>query len=418
MTAKRVLVVIGTRPEGIKLAPVIQALRARADAVECRVALTGQHTDLMDQVIDAFGIRPDWDLDVMQEGQSLYDVVRNCLGGLRAVLADYRPDLVVAEGDTASVFVTGLVSFFERTKLAHVEAGLRSGDKWRPWPEEIFRKLTGVVADLHFAPTPAARRNLLAEGIPGAAVFVTGNTVVDALMWAAARPQEPRDPELRAALESGRRLVLLTAHRRESFGQPLRDALGAVRALADRFEDIEVLYPVHPNPAVREAAVAILSGHPRIRLTQPLDYLDLVTALRHAVLVLTDSGGIQEEAPTFQKPVLVLRDVTERPEAVESGIAATVGTDPEAILEIGSAVLEEEGWRFLRALSEQRRAGRRAGVAIDEEISAARARAAQSVLEAFPNPYGDGRASERIADIIVRALTGAARLTEDWPGPS
>jgi UDP-N-acetylglucosamine 2-epimerase (non-hydrolysing) len=191
-----------------------------------------------------------------------------------------------------------------------------------------------------------------------------------------------------------------------------------VRALADRFADIEVLYPVHPNPNVREAAVAILSGHPRIRLTQPLDYLDLVTALRHAVLVLTDSGGIQEEAPTFQKPVLVLRDVTERPEAVESGIAATVGTDPEAILEIGSAVLEEQGWRFLRALNERRRAGRRVGVAIAEEISAARAMAAQSVLEAFPNPYGDGKAGERIADIIVHALTGAPRLTEDWPGPS
>lgn len=426
MTRKRVLVVIGTRPEGIKLAPVIAALGRRPDGVECRVALTGQHSDLMDQVVEAFGIRADWDLGVMREGQDLYDVLRACLvpksvtaPGLRDVFAEYRPDLTVVEGDTASVFAAGLVSFFERTRLAHVEAGLRSGDKWRPWPEEIFRRLTGVVADLHFAPTPAARDNLRAENVPASSIHVTGNTVVDALLHAAATPHQAANPDLREALGSGRRLVLLTAHRRESFGKPLRDAFGAIRALADRFEDIAVLYPVHPNPHVREAAVAVLSGHPRIALTQPLGYLDLVSALEHASLVITDSGGIQEEAPTFQKPVLILREVTERPEAVEAGVAELVGTDPRRILALASAVLEGD-WRTLKALRMERTRppGRNGDASLEDEIAAAKAMASRLVAEAYPNPYGDGRAGERIADIIVSALTGAPRVTEDWSGPA
>ena len=394
-----VLVVIGTRPEGIKLAPVIEALARRSDAIECRVALTGQHSDLMDQVIAAFGIRPDWDLGVMREGQSLYDVVGECLTGLRGVLTEYRPDMVLAQGDTASVFTTGLVTFFERARLGHVEAGLRSRDKWRPWPEEIFRRLTGVVADVHFAPTPGAAANLRAEGVPSASIHVTGNTVVDALLLAASRPHEAEDPALRAALASGRRLVLVTAHRRESFGAPLREALGAIRELADRYPDTEVLYPVHPNPNVTAAAAAVLGEHPRIRLTRPLGYLDLVTALRHASLVITDSGGIQEEAPTFEKPVLVLRDVTERPEGVAAGIAAVVGTDRDRILNHAMAILDAapgEGWKSLRW----------AGAAADGATS-----------ETYPNPYGDGRAGERIADIIVHRLTGAPRGTEDWAGP-
>ncbi len=380
----RVLVVIGTRPEGIKLAPVVRALGARGGEVETRVALTGQHTDLMDQVLDVFALEPDWDLDIMREGQDLYDVAHGCLDGLRDVFREWRPDLVLVEGDTASVFLAGLVSFFERTRLGHVEAGLRSRDKWRPWPEEIFRRLAGVVADLHFAPTPAARENLRAEGVGGstvpyARVHVTGNTVVDAVRWAAEADRPVRNDALRDALASDRRLVLVTAHRRESFGEPLRRALGALRTFTDRNPDLELLYPVHPNPNVREAA-AVLEGHPRIRLTAPLDYMDLVAALRACVLVVTDSGGLQEEAPALGKRLIVLRDVTERPEAVESGWAELVGTDPATIVARAEALLS----------------------------AAARVPAA--------NPFGDGRAGERIADIAIADLTGAPRQTRDWDG--
>jgi len=415
MTPKRptVLVVIGTRPEGIKLAPVIEALRRRADAVDCRVALTGQHSDLMDQVLAAFDIRPDWDLGVMREGQSLYDVVGESLGGLRGVVEECRPDLVLAQGDTASVFAAGMVSFFERTRFGHVEAGLRSRDKWRPWPEEIFRRLTGVVADIHFAPTLEAAANLKREGVPAGAVHVTGNTVVDALLLAASRDHEPEDSELRSALGGGRRLLLVTAHRRESFGEPLREALGAIRELVDRFPDVEALYPVHPNPNVTAAVAATLSGHPRIRLTRPLGYLDLVAALRHSTLVITDSGGIQEEAPTFEKPVLVLRDVTERPEGVAAGVAALVGTHRDRILGHAMAILEAEpgqGWKALRG------PGRAATGAADSAHGVDDSAAASN--STYPNPYGDGLAGERIADIVVHRLTDAERSTEDWSGPA
>lgn len=381
---RRVLIVVGTRPEGIKLAPVVRALEARGEEVDTRLALTGQHTDLMDQVLEVFGLTPAWNLGIMREGQDLYDVAHGCLDGMREVVREWRPDLVLVEGDTATVFLTSLVAFFERTLVGHVEAGLRSRDKWKPWPEEVFRRLAGVTADLHFAPTPAARDNLAAEGIGGATVpyakvHVTGNTVVDAVRWAAAAERPVRDAELAAALASGRRLVLVTAHRRESFGEPLRRAMEGLRRLADHVPDTEFVYPVHPNPNVR-AALDVVRDHPRIRLTSPLDYLDLVAALRACSLVVTDSGGLQEEGPALGRRVLVLRDVTERPEAVSSGWAELVGTDPDAIVERGSALLG----------------------AGDKPPG--------------PNPFGDGRAGERIADIAIAELTGAARRTQDWDG--
>jgi UDP-N-acetylglucosamine 2-epimerase (non-hydrolysing) len=409
----RVLVVIGTRPEGIKLAPVLAALAGYADGLETRVALTGQHSELLDQALEIFRIRPDWDLGIMREGQDLYDVAHGCLDGLRDVVRSFRPHLVLVEGDTATVFIAALVAFFERTRVGHVEAGLRSRDKWRPYPEEIFRRLAGVVADLHFAPTAEAGANLLREAVPAERVYVTGNTVVDALMHAAALPHEPRDAELRRILEEGRRLVLLTAHRRESFGAPLREALGAIRTLADRHPDVVVLYPVHPNPNVRAAADDVLAGHDRIRLTQPLDYLDLVAALRRCVLVLTDSGGIQEEAPSFCKPVLVLREVTERPEGIEAGIAACVGTDPERIARLGDLVLDG-GWTALARYRALRRAGRTVHAAAAEARAATPAASAQGEAGTFPNPYGDGRAGERIADIIAHVLMGRPRRLADW----
>lgn len=381
MSLPRVLVVIGTRPEGIKLAPVIAALQARPRDVETRVALTGQHTDLMDQVLRVFDIPVHWDLGIMQEGQSLYDVGIGCLNRLREVMQQSPFDLILVEGDTASVFFGALVGFFERVKVGHVEAGLRSHNKWHPFPEEIFRRLTGVTADFHFAPTPEARDNLLREAVPAEQIFVTGNTVVDALLQVASKKVEVESADLRAALESGKQLVLITAHRRESFGVAMRQAFGAIRDLADACDDALFFYPVHPNPEVQKAAADVLAKHDRIVLTQPLGYFDLVHALRNATFALTDSGGIQEEAPTFGTPVLVMREVTERPEGVHAGIAALVGTDPEKIRTLGSQLLRGN----LR--------GR---------------------MSRGGNPYGDGHAAERIADIVVHTLTGKARSTVDW----
>jgi UDP-N-acetylglucosamine 2-epimerase (non-hydrolysing) len=382
---RRILVVVGTRPEAIKMAPVVAALSG-TPGLDSRLVLTGQHERLVDQILDLLDLRPDYDLGIMREGQSLYDVARECLQGLGGVVQEYRPDLVLAQGDTATVFFSSLVAFFEKTRVGHVEAGLRSGDKWAPFPEEIFRRLTDVLTDLHFTPTTAARDNLLAEGVDPLQVHVTGNTVVDSLMRVASMEGDPEAPALRSILqEGGSRLVLLTAHRRESFGEPLRDVFGAVRRLVDEHADVRLLYPVHPNPNVLEPARELLSDHPRIDLIEPLGYRDLVLALQGAHLILTDSGGIQEEAPTFGTPVLVLRRVTERPEGVEAGVATLVGTDSERILAEGRKVLSTD------------RDGARSST--------------------LPNPYGDGAAGERIADIIASVLTGSARSTTDWAGP-
>jgi UDP-N-acetylglucosamine 2-epimerase (non-hydrolysing) len=416
-SAPRVLVVIGTRPEGIKLAPVIDALQARAGEVETRVALTGQHSELLDQALEVFRIRPDWDLEIMREGQDLYDVAHGCLDGLRAVVGTYRPDLLLVQGDTASVFFAALVAFFERTRIGHVEAGLRSHDRWRPYPEEIFRRLTGVAAELHFAPTAEARANLLAEGVAAKAVHLTGNTVVDALQRASGIAHEVENDALRRALGDGRRLILLTAHRRESFGEPLRTALRAVRTLVEETPDVVLVYPVHPNPNVREAAQEVLSGHDRIFLTRPLGYLDLVAALRRAALVLTDSGGIQEEGPTFGAPILVLREVTERPEAVRAGAAAVVGTNAAAILELGRAALAD-GRDALARFTAARAAGLSVRGALDALETSRLSPRSWAGAPASTNPYGDGRAGQRIADIAVHTLTGAPRRTTDWEPPA
>jgi len=381
----RVLVVVGTRPEAIKMAPVVAALR-QTPGLHSRLLLTGQHGDLVDQILDALDLHPDYDLGIMREGQSLYDVAQECLQELGGVVREFKPDLLLAQGDTATVFFAALVAFFEKTRVGHVEAGLRSGDKWAPFPEEIFRRLTDVLTDLYFAPTSAARDNLLAEGIEPSQVYLTGNTVVDSLMRMASMEGKVEAPVLRSILEEeNSRLVLLTAHRRESFGQPLRDVFRAVRNLVDEHDDVRLLYPVHPNPNVVEPAEELLSDHPRIDLVEPLGYRDLVLALQGAHLILTDSGGIQEEAPTFGTPVLVLREVTERPEGVEAGVAILVGTDPEKILEEGRRILSS-GQDGVRPAS-------------------------------FANPYGDGRAGERIADIISSVLTGESRSTVDWDGP-
>jgi UDP-N-acetylglucosamine 2-epimerase (non-hydrolysing) len=379
--SRRVLVVVGTRPEAIKMAPVTQALRALAPELETRVCLTGQHTALVDQVLDAFRMEPDYDLAIMKEGQTLYDVVHGALEGLRDVVRDFRPDVLLVQGDTATVFSGALVAFFEGVRVGHVEAGLRSHDKWAPFPEEIFRRLCDVLTDLYFAPTQRARDALLAEGVSSERVHVTGNTVVDALLGVARTDRAVKNATLASVLASDRRLVLLTAHRRESFGEPIREVFRALRELADARGDVEIVYPVHPNPNVRTPAAELLSGHPHIHLIDPVDYLDLVTALQRSALVLTDSGGIQEEAPTFGTPVLVLREVTERPEGIDAGVAELVGTDRARILERGLAALE------------------------------------RGSASPPPNPYGDGSAGERIADILAAELLGAPRRTRDWTGP-
>ena len=363
------------------MAPVVTALRLHAPDVETRVVLTGQHTTLVHQALEVFELDPDYDLDIMQAGQSLYDLVHNALDGLREVIGGFGPEVVLVQGDTATVFAASLAGFFERVRVGHVEAGLRSHDKWSPFPEEIMRRLTSVVTDYHFAPTKRAEAELRAENVPAERIHLTGNTVIDALLSVSQRDRPVRNEELRSVLDDGAaRLVLLTAHRRESFGEPLRELFGAVRELAEQVGDVRIVYPVHPNPNVVDPARELLSDHPRIHVTEPLDYLDLVAALRSASLILTDSGGIQEEAPTFGTPVLVLRTVTERPEGIDAGVAELVGTDRRLIVERSVAALERGGCTD-RA-----------------------------------NPYGDGRAGERIADILVSDLTGRPRQTEDWDG--
>lgn len=366
----KVLVVMGTRPEGIKLAPVIHELQRRP-GVACMVCVTAQHREMLDQVLDLFGITPDYDLGIMTEGQTPARVAAAVLRDLEPILEAERPDWVLVQGDTTTVAAAALAAYYARARVGHVEAGLRTGDRWRPFPEEINRRVAGVIADLHFAPTATARANLLREGVPPEAVIVTGNPVIDALRWVVAQPLPAAARELlrRAGAWEGRRLVLVTAHRRESFGPGIVAICQALRRLAERFADLTIVYPVHPNPNVRRPVYQLLAGVPNIVLTEPLDYATLVHVMAQASIVLTDSGGIQEEAPSLGKPVLVLREVTERPEAVEAGVARLVGTDPDRIV--------SEAVRLLTDPSEYERMARAV------------------------NPYGDGRAARRIVSALL-----------------
>lgn len=379
----RATIVFGTRPEAIKLAPVARALVARGDAaVELRIISTGQHDELLDDATRPFALKADVDLGVMRADQDLYDIGRGCLDGLRGELRSFLPEVVIVEGDTASVFFAALAAFFERVPVAHVEAGLRSNRKWAPYPEEIFRRLADVVSDVYLAPTPRARDNLLRENVPADAIHVTGNTAVDAVRAIAQAGGPVESAELGGLLERGGRLALVTVHRREAFGEPIRAIFRAIARLAGEHPDVHFAYPVHPNPNVRAPAREILSGRANVHLLEPLVYPDLIRFLRASDLVLTDSGGIQEEAPSFGVPVLVLREVTERPEGIEAGVARLVGTEEGRIF--------AEADRLLRAEGERR------------EMSGA------------TNPYGDGRAGERVADILLHRLRGLPRATEDW----
>ncbi len=377
-----VLILFGTRPEAIKLAPVARALRARDEEVDIQVVSTGQHDELLHSTLASLDLAVDEDLEIMRPDQDLYDVGIECLDKLRPRLRDLSPDVVVVEGDTATVFFGALAAFFEQAEVAHVEAGLRSGQKWAPFPEEMFRRLTDVVTDHYFAPTPGARDNLLREGIPEERVYVTGNTVIDAVQTLARGGPTIENSTLAHILGSERRIILITAHRRESFGEPIREAFQALRELAETHPDDTFIYPVHPNPNVRGPAAELLSGIANFHLLDPLSYSDLVQVLARASLALTDSGGIQEEAPSFGVPVLVMREVTERPEGVEAGVAALVGTSRQRIVELASRLLDD--------------------TAAHQRMAVAR------------NPYGDGRAGERIADILIHRLLSVPRQTEDW----
>jgi UDP-N-acetylglucosamine 2-epimerase (non-hydrolysing) len=370
----RVLSVFGTRPEAVKMAPVVEQLR-RAPGVEARVCVTAQHRQMLDQVLRLFDITPEFDLDLMEPDQALPELTAAVFRGLDPVLEQWRPDWVLVQGDTTTVMAAALLAYYRRIRLGHVEAGLRTGDKWQPFPEEINRRVAGVVADLHFAPTERARGNLLREGVPSDCIVVTGNPVIDALQSIVARPYDEATGPL-AAMPSDRRVILLTAHRRENFGAPLEAIFTAVKQLAIRYRDsVHIVYPVHLNPNVRRPAERLLGGVANITLVDPLDYLPMVHLLKRCHLVLTDSGGLQEEAPALGKPVLVLRQVTERPEAIEAGTARLVGTDPQRI--------EAETRRLLD----------------DPEAYAAMAHAV--------NPFGDGHAAERIVQaLLARSGTG------------
>ena len=367
----KVLTVFGTRPEAIKLAPVIWEFRKYPDRVVSKVCVTAQHRQMLDQVLQIFQINPDYDLNIMQDNQSPSYVAAKVLMELERVIQREKPDWVLVQGDTTTVAAAAMAAYYAGVKVGHVEAGLRTGDKWRPFPEEINRRIVGVIADLHFAPTALARANLLREGAAPEAVVVTGNPVIDALRWIAAQPPSPAAIELlaRAGVPGGRRLVLVTAHRRESFGAGILALCQALAELAGRFPELTILYPVHPNPNVRQPVHQSLGRIPNIVLTEPLDYATLVHIMAQAVLVLTDSGGIQEEAPSLGKPVLVLREVTERPEAIQAGTARLVGTDPQRIV--------SETIRLLTDPAEYNRMARAV------------------------NPYGDGRAAERIVSALL-----------------
>jgi len=338
----RVLSVFGTRPEAVKMAPVVRQLQS-TPGVEARVCVTAQHRQMLDQVLALFDLHPDVDLDLMRDDQSLAELSAAIFTRLDPVLAEIKPDWVLVQGDTTTVAVTSLLSYYRRIRVGHVEAGLRTHDKWQPFPEEINRRVAGVAADLHFAPTEWARRNLLAEGVPDAAIAVTGNPVIDALRSVAATPEPEAVTRLLDRLgvgAGGQRLILVTAHRRENFGAPLDEICAALRELSGR-GDVELVYPVHLNPNVQEPVHRLLDGCAHVTLLPPQDYLPMVHLMKRATLVLTDSGGIQEEAPAFGVPVLVLRQVTERPEGVEAGVLRLVGTARPAIVAEVARLLDQ-----------------------------------------------------------------------------
>ena len=369
MKKLRVMTVFGTRPEAIKMCPLVLELEKQKDYIETIVAVTAQHREMLDQVLHLFKIKPAYDLNIMTAGQTLYDVTGRVLTGLRDVMAEAKPDLVLVHGDTTTTFAGALAAFYAQVAVGHVEAGLRTGNKYSPYPEEMNRKLTGSLADYHFAPTSTSQQNLLRENVKPEEIYVTGNTVIDALDTTIQKDFKFEDEVINKALASGKRLILMTTHRRENLGEPLRQVYKALKAVLETHPDVGVIFPVHKNPKVREIVDQELGRVEQVYLTEPMDYEPFANLMAHADLILTDSGGIQEEAPALGKPVLVLRDTTERPEAVTAGTVEMVGTGYEAVLTATNRLLDDQA--FYRKMAEA------------------------------VNPYGDGKACRRIVSFIL-----------------
>ncbi|SPF55991.1 UDP-N-acetyl glucosamine-2-epimerase [Candidatus Desulfosporosinus infrequens] len=366
---KKVMVVFGTRPEAIKMAPVIQALRQK-ESIQCQVTVTAQHREMLDQVLKLFNMIPDFDLNLMRQGQTLTEITTRALSGLKEVYQRELPDLVLVHGDTTTTFVAALAAFYAQIPVGHVEAGLRTGNKYSPFPEEMNRKLASALTDFHFAPTETARKNLLREGIEPEKIFVTGNTVIDALLTTVKPEYSFVDPHIRSILSQGEksRMILVTTHRRENLGEPMRKIYQALEKTLELFPDTYIIFPVHKNPKVRKVVTEVLGSHPRVNLVEPMDYEPFVNLMARSHLILTDSGGIQEEAPSLGIPVLVVRDTTERPEAVAAGTVSLVGTEYESVFS-----------ELKRLLGDQ---------------------SAYQKMAMAMNPYGDGFAADRIAKII------------------
>lgn len=377
MKKLKVMVVFGTRPEAIKMAPLVLELRKHSDSIETITVVTAQHRQMLDQVLETFSIEPHYDLDIMGKNQSLLDITGKILEKFDPVVKQELPDMILVHGDTTITFVASLVAFYNQVRIGHVEAGLRTFDKYSPFPEEMNRQMTDNLADIYFAPTNESKENLLKENHPESAIVITGNTAIDALKLTV---QSDYYHEVLDQLDTDKKLVLVTMHRRENQGQPMRNVFTALREMVDLHQEIEVVYPVHLSPAVQETANDILAGHDRIHLIEPLDVLDFHNLASRSYFIMTDSGGVQEEAPSLGKPVLVLRDTTERPEGVRAGTLKLVGTDPVRVKEAMAAILTDE--TLYRQMSQA------------------------------PNPYGDGRASERIVQSIQQYFGAETSVSE------
>jgi len=375
---KKALIVFGTRPEAIKMAPLVKELQKHSDEVDTKVCVTAQHREMLDQVLSLFEIVPDYDLNIMKADQDLYDITSNVLLGMRSVLREFQPDIVLVHGDTTTTMATSLAAFYEKTNIMHVEAGLRTGDLYSPWPEEANRSLTGVLSSFNFCPTEISKQNLLREGVSESNILVTGNTVVDALFWMKKRLETMTDQKLNVEeiislagfnFEPTRKVVLITGHRRENHGRGFQQICLAIKELAENFTTVDFVYPVHPNPKVKLPVNNLLGGIANVYLIKPLDYLPFVYIMMNSTVILTDSGGIQEEAPSLGKPVLVMRETTERPEAVAAGTIKLVGANKENIVREITNLLEDS-------------------VEYDKMAKA-------------KNPYGDGLASQRIVKSLL-----------------
>ena len=377
MKKLKVMVVFGTRPEAIKMAPLVLELQKHSDSIETITVVTAQHRQMLDQVLETFSIEPHYDLDIMGKNQSLLDITGKILEKFDPVVKQELPDIILVHGDTTTTFAASLVAFYNQVRIGHVEAGLRTFDKYSPFPEEMNRQMTDNLADLYFAPTSESKENLLKENHPESAIVITGNTAIDALKLTV---QSDYYHEVLDQLDPDKKLVLVTMHRRENQGQPMRNVFAALREMVDLHQEIEVVYPVHLSPAVQEAANDILAGHDRIHLIEPLDVLDFHNLASRSYFIMTDSGGVQEEAPSLGKPVLVLRDTTERPEGVRAGTLKLVGTDPVCVKQAMAALLTDE--TLYRQMSQA------------------------------PNPYGDGRASERIVQSIQQYFGAVTSVSE------